>query len=75
MLNSGKEGKETVKNEINKTEPKTTPEYILKDPYILEFTGLPEKAEYTETELEQKLIDHLQQFLLELGKGFAFMGR
>ena len=44
-------------------------------PYVLEFTGLPEKSSYSETELEQKLIDHLQQFLLELGKGFAFMGR
>jgi len=51
------------------------PQDLLKDPYILEFTGLPEKAEYTETELEQKLIDHLQQFLLELGKGFTFVGR
>jgi predicted nuclease of restriction endonuclease-like (RecB) superfamily len=52
-----------------------TPQDIFKDSYILEFTGLPEKAEYTESDLEQKLIDHLQQFLLELGKGFAFMGR
>jgi predicted nuclease of restriction endonuclease-like (RecB) superfamily len=51
------------------------PQDMFKDPYVLEFTGLPEKAEYTESELEQKLIDHLQQFLLELGKGFAFMGR
>ena len=51
------------------------PQDLLKDPYVLEFTGLPEKAEYTELDLEQKLIDHLQQFLLELGKGFAFMGR
>ena len=51
------------------------PQDIFKDPYVLEFTGLPEKSEYTETELEQKLIDHLQQFLLELGKGFAFMDR
>ena len=52
-----------------------TPQDLFKDPYVLEFTGLPEKSSYTETELEQKLIDHLQQFLLELGKGFAFMGR
>ncbi|MCL2308469.1 MAG: PDDEXK nuclease domain-containing protein [Proteobacteria bacterium] len=52
-----------------------SPQDLFKDPYVLEFTGLPEKAEYTETELEQKLIDHLQQFLLELGKGFAFIGR
>lgn len=52
-----------------------SPQDLLKDPYVLEFTGLPEQSSYTETELEQKLIDHLQQFLLELGKGFAFMGR
>ena len=52
-----------------------TPQDLFKDPYVLEFTGLPEKAEYTETELEQKLIDHLQTFLLELGKGFAFIKR
>jgi predicted nuclease of restriction endonuclease-like (RecB) superfamily len=51
------------------------PQDLFKDPFVLEFTGLPEKSSYTETELEQKLIDHLQQFLLELGKGFAFMGR
>ena len=52
-----------------------SPQDLFKDPYVLEFTGLPEKATYTETDLEQKLIDHLQQFLLELGKGFAFIGR
>jgi predicted nuclease of restriction endonuclease-like (RecB) superfamily len=52
-----------------------TPQDLFKDPYVLEFTGLPEKSEYTETQLEQRLIDHLQMFLLELGKGFAFMGR
>ena len=51
------------------------PQDLFKDPYVLEFTGLPEKSQYTETELEQKLIDHLQQFMLELGQGFAFMGR
>ena len=50
------------------------PQDLLKDPYVPEFTGLPEKAVYTESTLEQKLIDHLQQFLLELGKGFAFIG-
>jgi predicted nuclease of restriction endonuclease-like (RecB) superfamily len=48
---------------------------LFKDPYVLEFTGLPERADYSETELESRLIDHLQQFLLELGKGFAFIGR
>ena len=52
-----------------------SPQDLFKDPYVLEFTGLPEKSSYTETELEQKLIDHLQQFLLELGKGFSFVKR
>lgn len=52
-----------------------SPEDIFKDPYVLEFTGLPELASYSESELEEKIIDHLQQFLLELGRGFTFVGR
>ncbi len=48
-------------------------EDIVKDPYILEFLGLPE--EFTEKQLEQKVIDNLQKFLLELGKGFTFVAR
>lgn len=51
------------------------PEDAVKNPYILEFLGIPEKSYYTETQLEQKLIDHLQDFILELGKGFSFVGR
>ncbi len=51
------------------------PQDLLKDPYVLEFTGLPELPDYTEKKLEQKLIDNLQAFLLELGKGFTFVGR
>ena len=51
------------------------PEDLLKDPYVLEFTGLPELAKYSETDLETKIIDHLQEFLLELGRGFTFVGR
>jgi predicted nuclease of restriction endonuclease-like (RecB) superfamily len=47
----------------------------LKDPYVLEFLGLPEVTKYSETELEQKLIDKLEHFLLELGKGYTFVGR
>ena len=47
----------------------------LKDPYVLEFLGLPEENKYSETELEQKLIDKLEHFLLELGKGYTFVGR
>lgn len=52
-----------------------SPKDILKDPYVLEFTGLPELVNYSETELETKIIDHLQQFLLELGRGFTYVGR
>lgn len=48
---------------------------IIKDPYILEFLGLPELPVYSEKELETKIIDNLQTFLLELGKGFTFVGR
>ncbi len=51
------------------------PEDIVKDTYTLEFLGLPEKERYSENDLEQKIIDNLQTFLLELGKGFAFVGR
>ena len=51
------------------------PEDAVKDPYVLEFLGLPELPEYSETELETKIIDQLQKFLLELGTGFAFIGR
>lgn len=47
----------------------------VKDPYILEFLGLREESQYSETELEQEIIDKLEHFLLELGKGFTFVGR
>jgi predicted nuclease of restriction endonuclease-like (RecB) superfamily len=50
-------------------------EDILKDPYVLEFLGIPEKYQYLEGELEEKLISNLQNFLLELGKGFTFEKR
>ena len=52
-----------------------SPKDAVKDPYVLEFLGLPELPSYSETELESRIIDHLQQFLLELGTGFAFVGR
>jgi predicted nuclease of restriction endonuclease-like (RecB) superfamily len=48
---------------------------LLRDPYVLEFTGLAERAEYHETDLEKALLDHLQSFLLELGTGFLFEAR
>ncbi len=51
------------------------PEDIIKDPYVLEFLDIPQNYRYLEGELEDKLIQNLQKFLLELGKGFAFIGR
>ncbi|MFH0947393.1 MAG: PDDEXK nuclease domain-containing protein [Elusimicrobiota bacterium] len=51
------------------------PEDAIKSPYILEFLGIPEKSYYVEKQLEQKLIDHLHDFVLELGKGFTFVAR
>jgi predicted nuclease of restriction endonuclease-like (RecB) superfamily len=51
------------------------PRDIVKDPYVLEFLQIPEEYRMTESKLEQKIIDNLQTFLLELGKGFSFVGR
>ena len=51
------------------------PTEVIKDPMMLEFLGLKREAEYYEHEIETALINHLQEFLLELGQGFAFMAR
>lgn len=48
---------------------------LIKNPHVFEFLDLPENHQYSETDLEKAIIDNLQHFLLELGKGFAFMGR
>jgi predicted nuclease of restriction endonuclease-like (RecB) superfamily len=53
----------------------TQPEDLLREPYVFEFLKLPEPAQCSETQLETALLGHLQQFLLELGKGFTFVGR
>jgi predicted nuclease of restriction endonuclease-like (RecB) superfamily len=51
------------------------PQDLLKEPYVLEFLGLDEQAAYSETDLESAIIDKLEHFLLELGKGFLFEAR
>ena len=56
-------------------EPRQSISDVLRDPYILEFTGLAERPEYSELDLETVLLDHLQKFLLELGRGFCFEAR
>ena len=73
-LLSSKE-KDTVAAEIQTTEPKPEYEKIIRDPYVLEFLDLPENPHFYEKDLEQAIIDHLQKFLLELGRGFSFVAR
>ncbi|MGO5426263.1 PDDEXK nuclease domain-containing protein [Fusobacterium mortiferum] len=51
------------------------PQDIIKDPYILEFLGLDEKAIYSENDLETAIINHIEKFIMKLGKGFLFQGR
>jgi len=53
----------------------SNPNEAIRDPYILDFLKIPQSTRMTEKHLEQKIIDNLQQFLLELGKGFAFIAR
>jgi len=52
-----------------------SPRDAIKDPYVLEFLGLPEQTAYSEKDLETALLNNLQSFLLELGKGFTFVAR
>jgi len=75
-LLSSREKQPVVKEAKEKTTAlNLSPENILKDPYILEFLELQDKSSFHESELEQALINKLQTFLLELGKGFAFVAR
>lgn len=64
-----------VKDEATEKEIRQEPKDIIKDPYVLEFLGLKDNTDFRENELEQAIIDKLQNFLQELGKGFAFVGR
>ena len=48
---------------------------FIKNPTVMEFLGLPANSGYVEKDIEKAIINHLQQFLIELGKGFAFIGR
>lgn len=71
-LSRNKEGIKQLSKQGQRIEK---PADVIKDPYILEFLGLPEHHHYSETLLEQELFDKIEQFLLELGKGFTFVGR
>ena len=67
--------KAAVAAEIQTTQPKPEYEKIVKDPYVMEFLQIQPDTHVYESDLEQALIDHLQQFLLELGRGFSFVAR
>ena len=67
--------KEKVKELAFKGQVIERPEDVVKDPYILEFLGLEEQNNYSENKLETEIINNLEKFLLELGKGFTFVGR
>lgn len=53
----------------------TDPAEMIRDPYVFEFLGLKREERYTESQLERALLDHVQEFLLEMGKGFCFVAR
>ena len=67
--------KDVVKHEAEKHNVEISPSKLLKDPYVLEFLDIKENSDYLEADLEKALIGKLQDFLLELGKGFAFVAR
>ena len=66
--------KQAVLDKQNNKE-RLLPEDLFRDPYMLEFLELKEEAEYSESDVEQAIIDQLQSFLLEMGKGFCFEAR
>lgn len=67
--------KKTVLNLAEKGQIIEKPSDLIRDPYVFEFLGIPEQKIVKERDIENKLIDNLQQFLPELGKGFSFVGR
>ncbi len=67
--------KESVLAMAHKEKFPETPQELVKDPMVLEFLGLEKKAHYYESDLETELINHLQEFILELGNGFTFVSR
>ena len=71
-LSTDKEGVLALANEGHQV---MKPKDIIRDPFVLEFTGLPLKKRYKENDLEAALKSNMEQFLLELGRGFAFIGR
>lgn len=67
--------KKGIKKLSKKGQVVAKPHDLIKNPYVLEFLGLDEKSKYSETDLESAIIDKIEHFLLELGKGFLFEAR
>jgi predicted nuclease of restriction endonuclease-like (RecB) superfamily len=67
--------REKTKNTDQTENPKPELKDLIKDPYVLEFLDIPHPKEFSENQLETAIITHLQEFLLEMGKGFAFVGQ
>ncbi len=74
LLSTQDDYKNDVRNEIQILELNNN-KSIIKNPYVLEFVGLKENAKFYEQDLETNLINHIQEFLLELGKGYSFVDR
>ena len=74
LLSEGKDNKKKVYELSKVGQTLNTPEDILKEPYVFEFLDIKETKPILEKELERKLVRHMEEFLLELGKGFMFVG-
>ncbi len=74
LLSTSEEHKEEVKNEINILEKKEKVQDFIKDPYVLEFLDIKDRR-FLEKDLESNLLEHISEFLLELGRGFSFVAR
>ncbi len=74
LLSEDKANKETVLSLAQKGIELTSPSDIIKDPYVFEFLGIPESKPIMESELEKALVNQIEKFLLELGRGFMFVG-
>lgn len=74
LLSEGKANKETVLALAEKGIEMSAPSDIIKDPYVFEFLGVPENKPMLESDLEKALVSQIEKFLLELGRGFMFVG-
>ena len=74
LLSEGKKNKKIVYELSKNGQTLFEPKDILKEPYVFEFLGIPENKPILEKDLESKLVKHMEEFLLELGKGFMFVG-